>query len=114
MAGFDLTEGVRKVFLAGVGAVALTAERSQAIIDDLVSKGELTVEQGKALNTELTRKVRASADDSEEAVLRLKLKNMTPEERAAWVARTQKLAADLDSETVTVDVEEVKSSEAAE
>ena len=111
MAGFDLTEGVRKVFLAGVGAVALGAEKSQAIIDDLVSKGELTVEQGKTLNAELTRKVRATADDGEDAVLRMKLKGMTPEERAAWVAKTQKMAADLDAETVTVDVEDTGASE---
>ena len=56
MAEFDLTEGVRRAFLAGVGAVALGAEKSQELMDDLISKGELTVEQGKALNAELTQK----------------------------------------------------------
>ena len=44
----EFTEGLRKVFLAGVGAVASTAE-----IDDLVEKGELTVAQGRMLNEEL-------------------------------------------------------------
>lgn len=40
---FDLGEGLKKVFLAGVGAVALTAEKSKQIADQLVAKGELTV-----------------------------------------------------------------------
>ena len=51
----DLGEGLKKVFLAGVGAVATTAETAKEVIDDLVSKGELTMEQGKVLNEELKR-----------------------------------------------------------
>ncbi|NMN00560.1 hypothetical protein G1C96_1139 [Bifidobacterium sp. DSM 109958] len=58
MAGFDLGEGLRKVFLAGVGALATTYEKGSEIVDDLVKKGELTVEQGKTLNEELRRTVR--------------------------------------------------------
>ena len=57
MADFDLGEGLRRVFLAGVGALATgvelgqqSFEKSQQIVDGLVKKGELTVEQGKALN----------------------------------------------------------------
>ncbi|MBT1174073.1 hypothetical protein JS530_00815 [Bifidobacterium sp. LC6] len=57
MADFDLGEGVRKVLLAGIGALATGYEKGSAIVDDLVKKGELTVEQGKSLNTELKRKV---------------------------------------------------------
>lgn len=65
MTDFNLGDGLRKVFLAGVGALATTVEKGQEIVDDLVKKGELTVEQGKALNTELKRKMddmRASGD----------------------------------------------------
>ena len=57
MADFNFGDGLRKVFLAGVGALATTVEKSQEIVDDLVKKGELTVEQGKALNAELKHKV---------------------------------------------------------
>ncbi|KAA8823332.1 hypothetical protein EMO92_10255 [Bifidobacterium reuteri] len=57
MADFDLGDGVRKVLLAGIGALATGYEKGSAIVDDLVKKGELTVEQGKSLNTELKRKV---------------------------------------------------------
>ena len=64
MADFDLGDGLRKVFLAGVGALATTVEKGQEIVDDLVKKGEITVEQGKALNTELKRKAAEAKDQS--------------------------------------------------
>ena len=46
----ELNEGLRKIFLAGVGAVATTAETAKDVVDNLVKKGEITVEQGKVLN----------------------------------------------------------------
>ena len=52
----DITEGIKKIFLAGVGAVATTVDLIMIFsIDNLVEKGELTVEQGKVLNEELKR-----------------------------------------------------------
>lgn len=48
-----ISEGIRKLLLAGVGAVATTADKSKEILDELVEKGELTVEQGRALNQDL-------------------------------------------------------------
>ena len=51
----EFGEGVRKIFLAGVGAAATTAETTKDIIDKLVEKGELTVEQGRGFNEELKR-----------------------------------------------------------
>ena len=65
MADFDFGEGLRKVFLAGVGALATTVEKGQEIVDDLVKKGELTVEQGKALNTALKRKAEEVKEEHE-------------------------------------------------
>lgn len=63
----DLTEAAKKVLLAGVGAAALTVEKSSEIVDTLVKKGELTVEQGKALNQELKHDAEAKkAGKSEE------------------------------------------------
>ena len=51
----EFGEGVKKIFLAGVGAAATTAETTKNIIDKLVEKGELTVEQGRGFNEELKR-----------------------------------------------------------
>lgn len=56
----NLTDGLKKILLAGVGAVALTAEKATEILEEMVEKGEITVEQGKALNQELKRTVKES------------------------------------------------------
>ena len=50
-----ISEGLRKLILAGIGAVAATKEKSEVI---LVKKGELTVEQGKVLNEELKHNIK--------------------------------------------------------
>jgi len=52
----DLGEELRKIVLAGIGAIAMTAEKSQELVEMLVKKGELTVEQGKIFNEELKHK----------------------------------------------------------
>ena len=44
-----LEDGIKKTFLAGVGAVATTAEAAKQVVDTLAKKGEQTVEQGKAM-----------------------------------------------------------------
>ncbi len=54
----SLTDGLKKILLAGVGAVALTVEKTEEILDEMVEKGEITVDQGKALNKELKRTVK--------------------------------------------------------
>ena len=64
MAALNLGEGLREIVLAGIGALATTYEKSSEIVDELVKKGEITVEQGKALNTELKRKVSEVVDDA--------------------------------------------------
>ena len=105
MAGFDLGDGVRKFFLAGVGAVAMGAEKSQEIIEELVKKGELTVEQGKSLNEELTQKATKAASDTQDAILRMHLESMTPEERADYAKKVANISADIEEKATTVEAE---------
>jgi len=59
----DLGEELKRFVLAGIGAVAVTAEKSKEIIDDLVKKGEITVAEGKIMNEELTRKMKQKVKD---------------------------------------------------
>ena len=103
MADFDITDGFRKVFLASVGAVATTAEKSQEVIDGFVKKGELTVAQGKAINEELTRKAKEVVGDTSDAALRAKMEAMTPEERAEFAKKVASMASDIDAEVVEPD-----------
>jgi polyhydroxyalkanoate synthesis regulator phasin len=59
----NLSEDLKRIFLAGVGAIAITAEKSKEFVDELVKKGELTVEQGKVLNEELKRNMKEKVRD---------------------------------------------------
>lgn len=61
MEGFG--ENVKKLLLAGIGAVATTAEKSSELLDEMVKKGELTVEQGKALNQELKHNIKKTMQE---------------------------------------------------
>lgn len=60
----SLTDGLKKIFLAGVGAMALTYEKADELLGEMVEKGEITVEQGKALNQELKRTVKENTEKS--------------------------------------------------
>ena len=60
-------EGLKKIILMGIGAAAVTAEKSQQVVDELVKKGEITVEQGKELNQELKRNVKKSFEAAAKA-----------------------------------------------
>ncbi len=60
-------DGLRKLLFMGIGAVAVTAEKSQQVVDELVKKGEITVEQGRELNQELKRNVKKSFEEAAEA-----------------------------------------------
>ena len=70
----QLSEGLRKLILAGIGAVAATKEKSEGILDELVKKGELTVEQGKVLNEELKHNIKDAIREN------VTLHDVTPEE----------------------------------
>lgn len=60
--GMDLTDGFKKLALAAVGAGAITYEKTSQIVDQLVKKGEITVDQGRAMNQELKHNVKEAAE----------------------------------------------------
>ena len=106
MAGIDIMGGLNKAFLATVGAVAITAKNSQQAVEDLVKKGELTVQQGKSLNQELSRKAKEAAQETTDGALRAFLEALSDEDRAAYAAKVAQMAADIEAAKVTVDVED--------
>ena len=71
-----LGSGLKKVLLAGIGAVAVTGEKSKELLDEMVKKGELTVEQGKALNEELNHNIKSTVKEK----VNVKVKTSSPEE----------------------------------
>lgn len=82
----NLSDDLRKVFLFGVGAIAKTNEKSKAVIDELIEKGALTLEQGKALNEELKHNLQEKLAEKEkeinsELIMQIKdMKNLSDED----------------------------------
>lgn len=113
-------EGLKKIILAGIGTAAITAEKSKEILDEMVKKGELTVEQGKVLNQELKHnikqtvkeKVNVSVKTSTPEELDELLGKMTPEQIEQLKSRLQKMeeetpeAADVEETTAQQTVTE--------
>ena len=114
-----IAEAARTAFLAGVGAVAFGAEKTTEFVDTLVKKGELTVDQGKDLNRELTQKAKDTVSEAQDTVLRARLAAMAPKDRVAFADRARQIASDMNAKAAEpaaekVDVEVEDGSEDAE
>ena len=87
-----LGSGLKKVLLAGIGAVAVTGEKSKELLDEMVKKGKLTVEQGKVLNEELKHNIRQTMKEK----VNVSLKPNSPEELQEMIGKmTPEQLADL-------------------
>ena len=94
----NVTDAFKNVFLAGVGALALGAEKSKELVDDLVAKGQITVEQGKDMTDSLvSRGSEATARISDE-LLAARLRSMTKEQRDEYAAKVAQMAVSVSEE----------------
>ena len=95
----NFSEDLKKVLLAGIGAVATTIEKSKDVVDELVKKGELTVEQGKILNEELKHdlreKLRTPADTES---IRKDLEKISRDDLAMLKAHIEELEKGMENE----------------
>ena len=101
-----ISDSMKKILLAGIGAAATTAEKSKEILDDLVKKGELTVEQGKVLNEELKHNVKQTFKKDEAQDPADVLKGMTPEQIEALKAAIANMEAEATEEKADETAEE--------
>lgn len=79
----ELGNDLKKVALAGVGAVTILAEKGTEIAKECVKKGGVTVEKGKAVTDELKYKAEQAAQERKERNTEENLSRMTKEERDA-------------------------------
>ena len=101
----NIGDGFKNIFLAGIGAMAYTGEKGKEIIDQLVSKGEITLDQGRELNEELQRKAGEATSNIREGALEARMRMMTPEERDQFVATATKIAAEQNAQAAEVEAE---------
>ena len=109
-----LGESLKKLLLIGIGTAAVTAEKSKEVLDDLVKKGELTVEQGKVLNKELKHNIKETSKDnvnvsvkaSTPEELQTLLEKMTPEQIEQLKQQISNMEQTAEEKTETVESEE--------
>ena len=68
---------LKKVMLAGVGTAATAYEKADCFIADMVSKGKMTVEDGKVLSEELKRNFQEKTTEATNEIT-CKLEKMKP------------------------------------
>ena len=95
----NIGDGFKDIFFAGIGALAITGEKAKEVVDQLIAKGEITVDQGKQLNSELTRKVGEAATNVRYATLEARMKAMSAEERAEFVAKAAEIAENINEKS---------------
>ena len=61
-----MVSDAKSIFLAGVGAAAMTYEKASEVIDSLVKKGKITVNEGMELSRDLKRDIKKSTADAKE------------------------------------------------
>ena len=110
----ELGEGLKKILLVGIGTAAVTAEKSKEILDELVKKGELTVEQGKVLNQELKHNIKSTVKTAADSVkesaarkndqeeLKATISRLTPEQLAAVKTQIERMQAEAAEEKAEI------------
>ena len=99
----NLTETFQNIFLAGVGALSIGGEKAKAVIDDLVERGQVTVDQGRKINEELKHKAEEGAGKLREESIRAYVRSLSrrsallsrsrwPRSRARW-SRTETMTS---------------------
>lgn len=95
----NLSDDLRKILMAGVGAISMAAEKAPEALENLSKRGEETLQHGKVLNEQLQHEIKEAVKDSvtvvetkldKDSVLTA-LDGMTPEE----LAEIKKKAAEL-------------------
>lgn len=72
-----MADELKNILLAGIGTAAYTYEKATKVVDEMVQKGKLTIDEGKELSEELKRTVKEKTKDTSD-----KVKPLTKEDMA--------------------------------
>ena len=71
-----MMDELKKVLLAGIGSIAYTYEKSAKVVEELVDKGRISVDEGKELSQELKRTFKDKSEEFNEKVMPLTKENL--------------------------------------
>lgn len=108
-----LGDGFKGIFLAGIGAVAIGAEKGKELVDQLVARGEMTVEQGKQINTELKHRASNLESSIRRDTIEARMSMMSPDERVEFANIVREMADTANAKDAEVAAEKLKAANAA-
>ena len=94
-----MLDAIHKMFLAGVGLAAITKDKIDEHVKELVEKGKLTEQEGRELAEDMLKKSKQAKEDLEKQVEKLvqqtlqTLQIATKEDIEKLAARIEKLEA---------------------
>lgn len=96
-----MMDELKRIFLVGVGITSTSVEKAEQLIEEMVDKGRMTVQEGRELQSELTRKVSDSrpAMKGEMTALKSEVEQMgfaTKEDLAQLEAKLTALDSKID------------------
>jgi polyhydroxyalkanoate synthesis regulator phasin len=93
-------DDLKKIILLGIGAAVATVEKSKELVDKLVKKGELTIEQGKVLNEELKHNIKETAKENAKSLNTIidNIEKLTKEELAVLRKKLAQMDTDKTGE----------------
>lgn len=87
---------IRKMMYFGLGAAAMSTDRMRQFVDDLVSRGDVTAEEGKKLYDEFTSRMEEeghSVNDRIRAQVQSVMKDMGMVDRTQFAMMEARIAA---------------------
>ena len=108
-----LGDGFKGIFLAGIGAVAIGAEKGKELVDQLVARGEMTVEQGKQSNTELKHRASYLESSIRRDTIEARMSMMSPDERVEFANIVREMADTANAKDAEAAAEKLKAANAA-
>lgn len=108
-----LGDGFKGIFLAGIGAVAIGAEKGKELVDQLVARGEMTVEQGKQINTELKHRASNLESSIRRDTIEARMSMMSPDERVEFANIVREMADTANAKEAEAAAEKLKAANAA-
>ena len=108
-----LGDGFKGIFLAGIGAVAIGAEKGKELVGQLVARGEMTVEQGKQINTELKHRASNLESSVRCDTIEARMSMMSPDERVEFANIVREMADTANTKDAEAAAEKLKAANAA-
>ena len=108
-----LGDGFKGIFLAGIGAVAIGAEKGKELVDQLVARGEMTVEQGKQINTELKHRASNLESSIRRDTIEARMSMMSPDERVEFANIVREMADTANAKDAEAAAEKLKAASAS-